>query len=104
MKDFDYSFDNYSLVVEKLLAKLKIKSYSIYLMDYGAPIGFRIAAKHPERVQSLIIQNGNAYDEGLKEFWDPIKKYWKKSNSCKRGTLKRIHNPRGRQMAVYTWR
>ena len=46
-------------------------------MDYGAPIGFRIAAKHPEKVQSLIVQNGNAYDEGLREFWDPIKKYWK---------------------------
>lgn len=77
MDKFDYSFDNYSLLIEKLLKKLDINSYSIYLMDYGAPIGFRIAAKYPERVQSLIVQNGNAYDEGLREFWDPIKKYWK---------------------------
>ena len=76
MDKFEYSFDNYSLLVEELLAKLGIDSYSIYLMDYGAPIGFRIAAKHPDRVQSLIIQNGNAYEEGLREFWDPIKKYW----------------------------
>jgi pimeloyl-ACP methyl ester carboxylesterase len=46
-------------------------------MDYGAPIGFRLAAKHPEQVQSLIVQNGNAYEEGLREFWDPIRVYWK---------------------------
>jgi pimeloyl-ACP methyl ester carboxylesterase len=45
-------------------------------MDYGAPIGFRLAAKHPERVQSLIVQNGNAYEEGLRKFWDPIRVYW----------------------------
>src|SRR5210317_1665949 len=47
------------------------------MMDYGAPVGYRIAAKHPERIESLIIQNGNAYEEGLREFWDPIKAYWK---------------------------
>ena len=52
--------------------------YSLYLMDYGAPIGFRLAARHPQQVQSLIIQNGNAYDEGLdNDFWQPIKEYWK---------------------------
>ncbi len=77
MDEFDYSFDNYSLLIEKMLAKLNIDSYSIYLMDYGAPIGFRIAAKHPEKVQALIVQNGNAYKEGLRDFWIPIKKYWK---------------------------
>ncbi|OUS03181.1 hydrolase [Flavobacteriales bacterium 33_180_T64] len=76
IKDFDYTFDNMSNIVEGFLNELKITKYSIYLMDYGAPIGFRIAAKYPERVESLIIQNGNAYDEGLKDFWIPIKKYW----------------------------
>src|SRR5258708_32516031 len=45
-------------------------------MDYGAPVGYRLALRHPERVQALIVQNGNAYDEGLLKFWDPIKKYW----------------------------
>jgi len=74
--EFDYSFDNMANVVEGFLEKLEIEKYSIYLMDYGAPIGFRIAAKYPNRVESLIIQNGNAYDEGLGEFWNPIKKYW----------------------------
>lgn len=76
MADFDYTFDNMALIVEGVIEKLKVKKYSLYLMDYGAPIGFRIASKYPERVQSLIIQNGNAYDEGLRDFWIPIKKYW----------------------------
>ena len=48
----------------------------MYVMDYGAPVGWRLALKHPERITALIVQNGNAYDEGLKEFWDPIKAYW----------------------------
>jgi pimeloyl-ACP methyl ester carboxylesterase len=76
MDDFDYTFDNLAATVEGFLDALSVTKYSIYLMDYGAPVGFRIAAKYPERVQTLIIQNGNAYDEGLREFWDPIKVYW----------------------------
>ena len=76
MKDFDYTFDTMATIVEGFLKELKVNKYSIYLMDYGAPIGFRIASKYPERIESLIIQNGNAYDEGLKDFWIPIKKYW----------------------------
>lgn len=74
--EFDYTFDRMADVVEKLTVELGLDSYSLYLMDYGAPIGFRLAAKHPERVDTLLIQNGNAYDEGLLEFWDPIKAYW----------------------------
>ena len=76
MDDFDYTFDNLAATVEGFLDALGVTRYSIYLMDYGAPVGFRIAAKYPERVETLIIQNGNAYDEGLREFWDPIKEYW----------------------------
>jgi pimeloyl-ACP methyl ester carboxylesterase len=64
-------------VTDSFLNKLGTQEYTLYVMDYGAPIGFRIAAAHPERVQGLIVQNGNAYDEGLREFWDPIKAYWK---------------------------
>ena len=77
MNEFEYTFDRLAEVVEKLTESLGLTKYSIYLMDYGAPVGFRLAAKHPERVQTLIVQNGNAYEEGLREFWDPIKKYWK---------------------------
>jgi pimeloyl-ACP methyl ester carboxylesterase len=75
--DFEYTFDNFAKVVTKFIDKVGIERYSLYLMDYGAPVGYRIAAAAPERVDSLIIQNGNAYDEGLdNEFWAPIKKYW----------------------------
>jgi pimeloyl-ACP methyl ester carboxylesterase len=75
--EFEYSFDNLAKITETFLNKVGVEEYSLYLMDYGAPVGFRIAAKHPKRVQGLIIQNGNAYDEGLRDFWKPIKAYWK---------------------------
>ncbi len=77
MDDFDYTFDNLAKVVEKFTEQLGLNSYSLYLMDYGAPIGFRLATAHPERVEALIIQNGNAYEEGLRDFWKPIRNYWK---------------------------
>ncbi|WP_138503823.1 alpha/beta fold hydrolase [Nostoc sp. PA-18-2419] len=76
VNEFDYTFDRLAEIVEKFIAALNLKKYSLYVMDYGAPIGYRIAAKYPERVQSLIVQNGNAYEEGLREFWEPIKAYW----------------------------
>ncbi len=75
-REFEYTFDRLAEIVEILTQRMDLDSYSIYLMDYGAPVGYRLAAKHPERVESLIVQNGNAYDEGLLEFWDPIKEYW----------------------------
>jgi pimeloyl-ACP methyl ester carboxylesterase len=75
--EFEYTFDSMTNVVDKLLQNLNVDRYSLYLMDYGAPVGFRLAVRHPERVESLIIQNGNAYAEGLREFWKPLKAYWK---------------------------
>ncbi len=76
--DFEYTFDNLANVTDKFTEKVGLEKYSLYLMDYGAPIGFRMAVKHPERVQTLIIQNGNAYDEGIaNKFWAPVKTYWK---------------------------
>ena len=84
--DFDYSFENFSNIVERFTEKLGLDRYSLYLMDYGAPVGFRLAARHPERVQSLIIQNGNAYDEGIdNDFWEPIKEYWKDRAAVNKG-------------------
>ena len=73
---FAYSFENMANVLEGLVAQLGLGKFSLYLMDYGAPIGYRLAVRRPDQVQALIIQNGNAYDEGLREFWDPIKRYW----------------------------
>ncbi len=73
---FTYSFAHYAEMVDDLLGQLGAKNYALYVMDYGAPVGYRLALKHPERVTALVVQNGNAYEEGLKEFWDPIKAYW----------------------------
>jgi pimeloyl-ACP methyl ester carboxylesterase len=73
---FSYSFGNYANMVDTLMGQIGARRYAMYVMDYGAPVGYRLALKHPERVTGLIIQNGNAYDEGLREFWDPIKTYW----------------------------
>jgi pimeloyl-ACP methyl ester carboxylesterase len=95
IKGFDYTFDNMATIVEGFLDELKINTYSIYLMDYGAPIGFRIAAKYPERVESLIIQNGNAYEEGLRDFWIPIKKYWNDYTIENGIPLEGFHSPDG---------
>jgi len=77
VEQFTYTFDNLAKVMEQFTQKAGLKSYSLYLMDYGAPVGFRLAVNHPERVESLIIQNGNAYEEGLREFWKPFRAYWK---------------------------
>jgi len=93
--DFEYTFDNMANIVEGFLKELKVEKYSIYLMDYGAPIGFRIASKYPERVESLIIQNGNAYDEGLRDFWIPIKKYWNDYTVENGKPLEGFHSPDG---------
>lgn len=95
MAEFEYSFDNMALLVEGFLKELEVDTYSIYLMDYGAPIGFRIAAKYPERVESLIIQNGNAYEEGLRDFWIPIKKYWNDYTLENGKALEGFHAPAG---------
>jgi pimeloyl-ACP methyl ester carboxylesterase len=78
--EFDYTFDNIAEIIDAFIQKIGLKNYSMYVMDYGAPVGYRIAVKHPERVESLIVQNGNAYEEGLREFWDPIKAYWKEKS------------------------
>ncbi len=74
---FEYTFDRLADVIDGFTEKLGLKRYSLYVMDYGAPVGYRLAVKHPERVQALIVQNGNAYEEGLGQFWDPFRAYWK---------------------------
>jgi pimeloyl-ACP methyl ester carboxylesterase len=77
LDEFNYSFDRIAEVVDSFTQELGLKKFSMYVMDYGAPVGYRLAEKHPERVESLIVQNGNAYDEGLRDFWEPIKAYWR---------------------------
>jgi pimeloyl-ACP methyl ester carboxylesterase len=84
---FDYSFAHLADIVEQLTVALGATRYSMYVMDYGAPIGYRLALKHPERVQALVVQNGNAYTEGLGAFWDPIKAYWADASQANREAL-----------------
>jgi len=74
--EFEYTFDNQADIVDKLTEELGLSEYSIYVMDYGAPVGFRLFDEHPERIQAIIVQNGNAYEEGLEEFWDDWKVWW----------------------------
>jgi pimeloyl-ACP methyl ester carboxylesterase len=74
--DYEYTFDNLAGVVDELLERKGFDDYFLYVMDYGAPVGYRIATEHPERVAGFVVQNGNAYDEGLEDFWNPIKQYW----------------------------
>ena len=81
VEDFDYSFDRLAAVMEGFVQAVGLEKYSLYVQDYGAPVGFRLAVRHPERVQALIVQNGNAYEEGLGEFWTPFRSYWADRNA-----------------------
>ncbi|MBV1868421.1 MAG: alpha/beta hydrolase [Marinosulfonomonas sp.] len=74
--EFEYSFANYASLMDGFTDTLELSSYSLYVMDYGAPVGYRLALKEPQAIEALIIQNGNAYEEGLLEFWDVFRTYW----------------------------
>ena len=87
MTEFEYSFDNLARVVDKFTHAVGAESFVMYVQDYGAPIGYRIAAAQPQRIRGLIVQNGNAYEEGLKEFWDPFRAYWKEQSPANRAAL-----------------
>lgn len=87
---FDYTFANMAEIVDAFIAEMGLEEFSIYLMDYGAPIGYRVFAMEPERVSAFIIQNGNAYLEGLEEFWDPIRAYWESGAQEDRDALRRL--------------
>jgi pimeloyl-ACP methyl ester carboxylesterase len=78
VNEFEYTFDRLADVIDAFTTQIGLSRYVLYVQDYGAPVGYRLAVKHPERVQGLVVQNGNAYDEGISNaFWDPIKAYWR---------------------------
>src|SRR5215467_2847545 len=91
---FAYTFENLTNVVDALVEPLGLDRFSLYVMDYGAPVGYRLALRRPDRVQALIVQNGNAYNEGLREFWDPIKKYWADPRPENRAALHSLVEPK----------
>jgi pimeloyl-ACP methyl ester carboxylesterase/alkylhydroperoxidase family enzyme len=88
VKSFDYTFDHLAEVLEDFTEALELDRYALYLFDYGAPIGFRLAASHPERISALISQSGNVYEEGLSDGWNPIRAYWEKTTEENRNNLR----------------
>ena len=79
---FRYSFDNLAKVIDEFTEKIGLSRYAPYVQDYGAPVGYRLAVKHPERITAVVVQNGNAYDEGIdNDFWVPLKAYWNDPSS-----------------------
>jgi pimeloyl-ACP methyl ester carboxylesterase len=85
---FTYSFDAIADVIDRFTEVVGFDRFALYVFDYGAPTGFRIAARHPERITAIISQNGNAYEEGLSEGWNPIQAYWREPTDANRQALR----------------
>jgi pimeloyl-ACP methyl ester carboxylesterase len=90
-EQYAYTFDHFADIVDHFLDQQGITKYSIYVQDYGAPVGFRLATRHPDRIQAIITQNGNAYDEGLSPFWSEfLYPYWKDPNPTTEAKTRQI--------------
>jgi pimeloyl-ACP methyl ester carboxylesterase len=81
---FDYTFDNLAEVIEGFTAAMSLEQYALYVFDYGAPVGMRLAMRHPEKVSAIISQNGNAYVDGISDEWGPWEAYWRKPSAANR--------------------
>jgi len=90
---FRYTFESLAKVIDCFTETIGIQRYAIYVFDYGAPVGFRLALAHPERITAVISQNGNAYEEGLSQGWNPIQKYWKQPTPTNRDSLREFLKP-----------
>ncbi|GLQ97302.1 alpha/beta fold hydrolase [Dyella mobilis] len=91
--EFKYTFDHLAEIVDGLTEAIGFDRYIIYVFDYGAPTGFRLAVKHPERIAGVVTQNGNAYVEGLSDGWDPIRTYWESPTDSNRNALRGFLTP-----------
>lgn len=91
--EFSYTFENLADVINRFTETVGLERYAVYVFDYGAPIGLRLALRHPERITALISQNGNAYIEGLSEGWNPIRKYWEAPTNENRSALRSLLTP-----------
>jgi pimeloyl-ACP methyl ester carboxylesterase len=90
---FKYTFENVAKVIDRFTEVIGFDKFIVYVFDYGAPTGFRLAAKHPERISGIISQNGNAYEEGLSDGWNPIRAYWKDPTDANRNAIRAFLKP-----------
>ncbi|TRD08831.1 alpha/beta hydrolase [Mesorhizobium sp. WSM4303] len=90
---FAYTFDNIADVIDRFTDKVGFDRYAVYVFDYGAPTGFRLAVRHPEKITAIISQNGNAYEEGLSDGWSPIRAYWLEPSAANREALRAMLKP-----------
>ncbi len=93
MPDRDHTFDGIAATIDRFTEVVRFDRYAMYVFDYGAPTGFRLAAKRPDRITAIISQNGNAYEEGLSEGWNPIRAYWQDASQANRETLRAFLKP-----------
>jgi pimeloyl-ACP methyl ester carboxylesterase len=90
---FKYSFENIAETIDRFINVIELKRLAIYIFDYGAPVGLRIALKHPERISAIVSQNGNAYEEGLSDAWNPIRTYWREPTKANRDARRSFLSP-----------
>ncbi|MBV8189765.1 MAG: alpha/beta hydrolase [Alphaproteobacteria bacterium] len=90
---FAYSFDRIAQVIDRFTEIVGLNRFALYVFDYGAPTGFRIAAQHPDRIAAIVSQNGNAYEEGLSDGWKPIRAYWQEPSQANRDALRAFLTP-----------
>ena len=90
---FTYTFENIANVIDRFTEVIGLARFAMYVFDYGAPVGFRLAVRHPDRITAIISQNGNAYEEGLSDGWNPIQKYWKDPSQANRDALRAFLKP-----------
>ncbi|MFE2738749.1 alpha/beta fold hydrolase [Streptomyces sp. NPDC059349] len=91
--DFDYTFEHITDVIDRLTEVLGLDRFALYVFDYGAPVGFRIATRHPERISAIVSQNGSAYEDGLSEAWNPVQAYWKEPSAANREAIRMLVQP-----------
>jgi pimeloyl-ACP methyl ester carboxylesterase len=92
-KEFPYTFENLAKTIDSFTQTIGLERFAIYVFDYGAPVGFRLALAHPERITAIISQNGNAYEEGLSQGWNPIQRYWREPTAQNRAALREFLTP-----------
>ena len=101
-KRFPYTFENLAKVIDRFTQTTGLERYAIYVFDYGAPVGFRLALAHPERITAIISQNGNAYEEGLSQGWNPIQKYWNEPTAQNRTALREFLKPEATKFQYFS--